>query len=280
MLTHAKLEWYFSEYNLPKDKWLKEETAWPSNGMILLEKLMNFNRMKQYSQEAVVEAVKNSTVLKYLANPDRVGRKEPLPLPDSIASKRKIGDLPSEELAAEATEYYGGRERIRSIYVKGFFPAEEAKLEEIETLFRPYGSQAVRMRRNRDNTFKGSVFVEFKDQEDRDNFMKLENKPVYKNNEMHYETKDGYCERKLMENPQFREQDNRSRGRGRGGFRGRGRGSGRGRGRGRGGNDYRNGRNSDRRSRSPNDRKKDEDWRARRDRDRANDRANDQAKHE
>lgn len=69
----------------------------------------------------------------------------------------------------------------RSVYVRGFGGEEPTTQFDIETFFVVYGPvRRVKLRREDDGTFKGSVFAEFDSEEAAQKFLSLDPKPVYK----------------------------------------------------------------------------------------------------
>lgn len=111
----------------------------------------------------------------------------------------------------------------RSVYVKGFGEEEQSTQFDIEAFFAKYGeTNSVRLRRGDDQGFKGSVFVEWADQETADKFIALDPKPKWKDHDVLILRKLDYMKQK---NEKFRNGEGElsgGRGRGRGNFRGRG----------------------------------------------------------
>lgn len=211
---------------------------------------------------AVVDAVKASTMLD-ITDDGSITRKVPLSdkFTDDIDENRKI---------------HQDKTMARSIYAKGF--GEEAKTTQfdVEEFFTVYGTvNAVRLRRKPDGHFKGSVFVEFATEDEAQDFLKLDPKPKFKDQELQVKSKKEYVDDKVEDikegrvrpnsprrNGGGRDNDNWNDRRGRdqrgggnrGGARGRG-GRGRGRGGGGGGRGGSRGRGGrDNRDRGPTDR--------------------------
>lgn len=136
----------------------------------------------------------------------------------------------------------------RSIYVKGFGAEDKTTQLDTEAFFAKFGeTNSVRLRRGDDGGFKGSVFVEFADQETAEKFMALDPKPQWKDHDLLILRK---LEYQAQKNEKFRNGDGELSG-------GRGRGRGRGNPRGRGG---------ERRNRDGGS----DNWKERRDRDQRN----------
>lgn len=187
---------------------------------------------------AVVAALKDAETVELTENDTAVKRK--VPLPENTGDNLKV----IEDKAMG-----------RSIYAKGFGREEGSTQYDIEAFFAPFGPiNAIRLRRGDDKGFKGSVFVEFGDEDKQKEFLALEEKPKWNGKELIIKSKKQYCEEKLEEI----KAGNVKPSRGRGGPRGRGRG-------GRGG---RGGGRNDRQDRQ--DRGDNRDWRERRAQDQKN----------
>lgn len=131
-----QVEFYFSDSNFPKDKFLRTEAAKDPNGYVLISVIASFKRMKELSTDvnAITDALKTSGKLEVSEDGLKIRRTEPLPSEDPT--------LP------------------RSIYAKVF--PEDATLETVRDFFSKYGEVlSVRLRRGENRKFKGSVFVEF-----------------------------------------------------------------------------------------------------------------------
>lgn len=265
-----QVEFYFSDSNLCQDKFLFTQTGGTDNKPIPISVIHSFKRMRHFKPfSAVVAALKESKTLE-VVNGDEVKRKTPLPI------DKDVNFEDSAKLIEDAA-------MARSIYVKGFEAEVATSQLDIEEFFQPYGPiNMVKLRRDfGDNTFKGSVFVEFVSAEVMQEFMDLETKPQWKGEkDLMYMTKKSYCEGKIKDieagriRPNEHDTERRNfrggRGGGRGrGDRGRGRGD-RGRGRGRGGRG-----NNDRRDRRGGRDGDDRDWKTRRDNDQRKDRKGD-----
>jgi lupus La protein len=256
-----QVEFYFSDSNLCGDKFLFTQTGGPENKPVPISVIHSFKRMRHFQPfSAVVAALKESKTLEVVGN-DEVKRKTPLPLDKDV----------NFEDSAKLIE---DRSMARSLYAKGFGEEKATTQLDIEAFFNPYGPiNMVKLRRNHpENTFKGSVFVEFESPEVMQAFMDLETKPQWEGTDLKFTTKKEYCEGKINDinagKIRGSERDShRGNFRGRGGDRDRGRG-GRGRGRGRGGRG-----NFDRRDRDRGG--DDRDWKSRRDNDQRKDRGGD-----
>jgi lupus La protein len=135
-----QIEFYFSDSNFPRDKFLRNKAA-ENDGWVPIEVIATFNKVKQISTDVdfISKVLRTSEVLQVSEDGKRVRRLAPLPEVDTLDE--------------------------RSIYVKGFPQDETAAdvtVESVSNFFQPYGKVlSVRLRRTKEKRFKGSVFVEF-----------------------------------------------------------------------------------------------------------------------
>ncbi|KAJ5620090.1 hypothetical protein N7510_004074 [Penicillium lagena] len=233
-----QVEFYFSDSNLPMDKFLLSKVGGTANNAVPLELLHSFKRMHRFQPfSAIVEALKSSETLELVEDNTAVKRKQPLP--DSVTN------MPDPSVV----KVFEDQAMARSVYAKGFGSEDADTQLEIEAFFAKYGPvNAIRLRRTADKSFKGSVFVEFASEDKQKEFLALETKPQWKGQDLLIKSKKDYCDEKVEEIKAGKLRPNYNRGgRGRGGNRG-GRG----------------GRGGDR------DRNKERDWRERRDEDKKN----------
>lgn len=190
---------------------------------------------------AIVEAMKESTFLELCEDDTCVRRKEPLP--------QELDNGPDPD----AIQIFEDRAMPRSVYAKGFGEETPSTQFDIEAFFSEFGTtNAVRLRRSDDKTFKGSVFVEFDSEDTAKQFLeKTDPKPAFKGKELQTMSKKEYCEKKVDDIKAGRTKPNKQYEKG-----GRGRYNDRG---GRGDRDHK-------RKRDDED---DRDWRVRRDEDRS-----------
>lgn len=136
--------------------------------------------------EAIVTAMKDSTFLELCEDDTCVRRKEPLP------AELDNGPDPN------AIQIFEDRAMPRSVYAKGFGEEDHSTQFDIEAFFAEHGAtNAVRLRRAEDKTFKGSVFVEFDSEETAQKFLEKDPKPQYKGKELQIMSKKEYCEKKV-----------------------------------------------------------------------------------
>lgn len=114
-----QVEFYFSESNLPIDKFLLEETGGSENKPFPLKTLHTFKRMRHFQPfSAVVEAVKGSEFLE-VNDKDEVYRKQPLDSKFTDDVKKNQELLTSVSMS-------------RSLYAKGFGEENSTSVFDIE----------------------------------------------------------------------------------------------------------------------------------------------------
>lgn len=139
-----QLEFYFSDSNFRRDKFLREKADEDEAGFVDLSVLLTFNRMKQLctAAERLAKIASTSTRLVVSEDKLRVRRKTKLPEKDNS--------------------------RFRTMYASNIASGET--LESLLALFSNKESLtvlSVRMRRNRETReFNGTVFVEYETEED------------------------------------------------------------------------------------------------------------------
>lgn len=153
---------------------------------------------------AVVDALKESTTLNVVENDTCIQRKQPLP--EGLVGK------PMEEIQ----KVHEDASMARSIYAKGFGDEEPSTQFDIEAFFANYGStNSVRLRRTYDQSFKGSVFVEFDSEATQKAFLALDPKPKWHGKELQIKSKKQYCDDKVDDikagKVRANEQDDRGR---------------------------------------------------------------------
>lgn len=137
-----QVEFYFSDSNYPKDKFLRSQAAQNDQGWVPISIVATFTRMKKISEdlELIKQAVKESTVLEVSTDGANVRRTAPLPEQDTHIA--------------------------RTIYAKGF-PETGYTIEDVESVFGKLGKiLSVRIRKMKDGKQKPSSFIEFATPED------------------------------------------------------------------------------------------------------------------
>ena len=152
---------------------------------------------------AVIDALKESKTLNIVDDDTCIQRKEPLP--EGLVGKPMV----------EIQKVHEDASMARSIYAKGFGDEEPSTQFDIEAFFANFGStNSVRLRRAYDQTFKGSVFVEFDTEDTQKSFLALDPKPKWQGKELQIKSKKQYCDDKVEDikagKVRPNEQDNRN----------------------------------------------------------------------
>jgi len=149
-----QVEYYFGDYNLPKDKFLKE-TVKEDEGWVSLETLLKFQRLSELSQDAktILTALsKSSSGLMELdqEGDGKVRRSPDQPLPENTEEHQKLLEA-------------------RTAYAKGY-DKEKTTMDELLEYYEEHNKDVVNIQmRNysvdKKRFFKGSVFLTFKTEE-------------------------------------------------------------------------------------------------------------------
>lgn len=175
-----QVEFYFSDENLPTDRFLWT-TAEKCEGWVPIETIHQFKRMRRFQPySAVVEALKQSPKLLEVSE-------------DGTKVRRRIPIVePSFDARNEVLE--------RTVYVKGFGEETPTSQFDIEAFFEKFGEiRQVRLRRAEDGTFKSSVFVEFALKDDAKTFVDMTPKPKFCENDLLIMSKKSYIEMKVAQ---------------------------------------------------------------------------------
>ena len=169
------------------DKFLLSKVGGSNNNPVELKIIHSFKRMRHFQPfEAIVSALKESTILELTDDDTCVRRKDPLP--------ESLNDGPDES----TVKIFEDRAMPRSVYAKGFGEEVPSTQFDIEAFFAPYGpTNAIRLRRSDTKSFKGSVFVEFATEDLQKNFLAIDPKPLYKGKELSIMSKKEYCDGKV-----------------------------------------------------------------------------------
>ncbi|KAH9410802.1 la domain-containing protein [Ordospora pajunii] len=139
----AQVEFYFSDANFRVDKFLREQ-AMASEGYVSIATIASFNRLRNLN--ATVEEIKQS-----LEGSNVVELKDD-----------KVKKIETEEYLSYVAD---GCIEKRVVYAEGF--DKESSLEDIEQILSEHVEPAlIRMRRDKEKVFNGSVFVELKSEAD------------------------------------------------------------------------------------------------------------------
>lgn len=144
-----QVEFYFSDANLPRDRFLQEELKKNEEGWIALSTIASFTRMKALasSVEEITAALRTAPETSLVeVSEDGANVRRKTALPESVDNIRT------------------------SVFIRGF-PVEGTTLEALESFFEGVCTEgtiaAIRMRRNpQSKAFKGSVFLQLKTEEE------------------------------------------------------------------------------------------------------------------
>lgn len=188
-----QVEYYFGDFNLPRDKFLQEETK-ADEGWVTMETMLKFKRLADLSKEAgvIVEALKKSKSGLIAVSEDgtKIRRDPAIPLPENTEDSRK---------ALEA----------RTAYAKGF-DKENSTLDELLDYYNENNSDVVsiQMRNWSDKNkttkekvwkFKGSIFLTFKTEDAAKAFVE-DKEEKYKEAALIKKFQKDYFEEKAKEN--------------------------------------------------------------------------------
>lgn len=157
-----QIEYYFGDYNLPKDRFLKEQVLL-DNGWVALDTMFKFARLSQLTKSApvVIEALKKSTsgLMEVCEKTGRIRRSQEKPVPE---------ETPERTLET----------KNRTVYCKGF-PRDRMHIDTILEFFSKYPTvENAKMRyftnKQDQSIFKGSVTATFSTREQAEKFMSLD----------------------------------------------------------------------------------------------------------
>ncbi|XP_067120853.1 lupus La protein homolog A [Centruroides vittatus] len=184
-----QIEYYFGDFNLRRDKYMKEKIAL-DDGWVPLETLITFNRLKALTTDfdQIVTALKKS----------------PNNLIEVNCELTKIRRNP-EKPVSENGSYEEDKLKERCVYVKRF--PDNITLDELQEFFKKFGTvENILMRRfAQSKKFRGSVFATFATKDDAEKFMNL-TVVKYENATLSRETRKEYEKRKDQEIAKIKEQ--------------------------------------------------------------------------
>eukprot|EP00879_Flechtneria_rotunda_P012030 GHRR01012564.1.p1 GENE.GHRR01012564.1~~GHRR01012564.1.p1 ORF type:complete len:211 (+),score=68.44 GHRR01012564.1:1674-2306(+) len=185
-----QVEFYFSDSNLPKDKFLKGQVDAHPEGYVDLSLVISFQRMRDLLKLGTVkpEDVSDEVVT---AVADVLRGSSLLAVSESGFQVRRSTPLPTAREAARAVD-------SRSLYIRPF--PMSASLDSIVAFFLDAGAElnAVRLRRHqKSKDFKGSIFLEAVSPEEAERVMGMQ--LVFQGAPLHIEKKQAYLARKIAE---------------------------------------------------------------------------------
>jgi len=155
-----QLDYYFGDFNLPKDKFLKNAIEEAKDGWVSLDVMLKFQRLANLStdKDVIIKAAKNSKIVETNEEKQEIRRNPSLPLPEWNEETKKA-NIP------------------KTVYAKGF-EKEKTTIDDLLKFFNQYEGvvNVVRRTWGKDNErfFKGSTFVTFKDKESAQKFLDIE----------------------------------------------------------------------------------------------------------
>ena len=87
-----QMEYYFGDFNLPKDKFLKAQIDEAKEGWISLDIMLKFQRLANLStdKELIIKAAKNSEILETNEEKLEIRRNPSLPIPVRLHAQTNI----------------------------------------------------------------------------------------------------------------------------------------------------------------------------------------------
>lgn len=184
-----QVEYYFGDFNLPRDKFLQLETK-ADDGWVTMETMLKFKRLSDLSKDekAIVEALKQSKagLLELSEDGSKIRRDPAIPLPENTEESRKLLEA-------------------RTAYAKGF-NKESSTLDELIEYYNESNQDVVSIqmrnyceKKGKEKVwkFKGSIFLTFKTEEAAKAFVEKEEK--YKEGALLKKFQKDYLEEKKKE---------------------------------------------------------------------------------
>lgn len=158
-----QLEFYFSEYNLPFDKFLRS-TIKENDGWVPLITIGKFNRMKKFEIEENLNIIK-----KLIENDSKI-----LKINDELKIQR-INELNFDELKEKRKE-----QNDRTLIISGFDHQKinqenfEENFDKLDKFFNKFNKKInqIRLQKGKGCRFNGTIFIEFEKLEDSQEFLK------------------------------------------------------------------------------------------------------------
>lgn len=149
-----QIEFYFSDANFRVDAFLKQQSL-INNGYIPIKTILTFKKMRELNatEESVIESIKDSKVVE---------------LKDGCLKKIETNEFKSYICCKDIDS--------KCLYISGI--DKNMELEEIENLLKQHMTPLlIRMRREKNKKFSGSIFVELKSEEEVENVLKSDDLP-------------------------------------------------------------------------------------------------------
>ncbi|AET38470.1 tRNA maturation protein LHP1 Ecym_2771 [Eremothecium cymbalariae DBVPG len=160
-----QVEFYFSEYNFPFDKFLRS-TAEKNEGWVPITTVASFNRMKKFRPvDEVVKTLRKSTVLEVSADGENVKRRVPLNLEHKkVRSERTLAVMNFPRLDDDKDSIQNEDKLALQEEMEKFFCGLESCSASI---------QQVRLKRDHKKKFNGTVMIEFSNSADCKQFFEV-----------------------------------------------------------------------------------------------------------
>ncbi|CAN7999327.1 unnamed protein product [Ixodes pacificus] len=122
-----QIEYYFGDFNLPRDKFLREKVKL-DEGWVPIETLLTFNRLKSLTEDEskVADAVRQSSLLEVSDDGKKVRRSPDKPLPESTTERQqKLDELtvyakgfPVTATIDDLLEFFGQFGRCLNVFMR------------------------------------------------------------------------------------------------------------------------------------------------------------------
>lgn len=182
-----QIEYYFGDFNLSRDKFLKDLIK-TDDGWVSMETMLKFQRLAQISKDAaeILASLKKSTtgLMEVDEEKSRIRRSPSVPLPENEAAAKEQAKM--------------------TVYVKGF-EKEKMTLDDLLDFFNKFDNvvnvfkRTWQDKKSKERFFKGSVFVTFKDRESAEKFMAVESVKNPEGEELIRKWQEDYNEEKKNE---------------------------------------------------------------------------------
>lgn len=187
-----QVEYYFSESNMRRDKFLTQKIDEDEGKWVAISVLLTFNRLKALTEDAkvIAEALLKSSngIVEVSEDKEKVRRHPDNPLPEFNENRRKelmtrtayAKGFPLDATMADVLEFFKDFEKIENVILRKYFSAEK------------------------EYKFKGSVFILFATKEAAEEFVKREELKCKEKPLLRYMQED-YLKKKRQEEKEKRE---------------------------------------------------------------------------
>ncbi|KAF8741722.1 the RNA-binding Lupus La protein, partial [Rhizoctonia solani] len=200
-----QFEFYFSDANLPYDKFMWKLHTQTEDHWIPISTIASFKRMREFEPkgaEWLLSALRSSSsLLEIDETGTKARRAHELVEPKDQFESQLITDSLLPYLIIFNLLCFDARPHLTRFGLQKGFPDETPDLQvRLEKFFSQFGKvNAVRMRRTEQKVFKNSVFVEFDDFSSVKAFLEADPKPTFEGAELVTMSKEAYCTMKIKE---------------------------------------------------------------------------------